>query len=322
MICDTRTMLLWFLLSLGSAIAASWVQTMQKWSVSLTRYSKFTITVVASLIASAALLLVSYGIVGIPVIDSRYWTAALATGLLNAATIPLMLKAYEVGEFSSVFSMSLLTPVFLLFTSFAQLGEAPSFLGAAGVILIVLGLWVIASTREHRAAPHFALGNWLAVLVAFLWSISSNFDKLTARYSSPFFAPVGTYAIIAAALGLYLFARHRRLIVYNDVYNDVRHEAGEASVSAQRVPDSRLRLLPGVPPFAVLAITGLTFAASSVVHNAALLLGFVAYTIAIKRLGVIFGVFWGWLFFREKNIRRKLLGSLVAIAGVVIIVLS
>ncbi len=303
-ICDTGTMLLWILISIGSAVAASWAQTAQKWSVTLTQYSKFTIACIASLVSAATLLAASYVIRGVPIIDERYWLAMLVTGLINAATFPMMLKAYEVGEFSSVFSMSLLTPIFLLFTSFVMLGEVPSWSGAIGVVLSVLGLWVITSKHEHRAVPNFALGNWLAILVALLWSVSVNFDKLAATYSNPFFSPVGVFLVMAVAHGAYLLARHRRLIV--------KSETTEGETLSPPIQ---------LPAVLVLVATGVTFAVSSALHNSALLLGFASYTIAIKRLSVLLGVLWGWLFFHEKNIGRKLFGALIAIAGVAAIVL-
>ena len=63
-------------------------------------------------------------------------------------------------------------------------------------------------------------------------------------------------------------------------------------------------------------------ALSNVLHNAALLVGPASYTIAIKRVGILFGVVWGWLFFKEKNISRKLFGTAVAVSGVIVILFS
>src|SRR3989344_5632756 len=117
-------MTIWFFLALGSAIMNSWVQAVQKWAVSVSRYQKLTISLVASATASLLSFFISYFIIGFPAIDHRFWLAAGVTGILNTIAFPLMLKAYEIGEFSSVYSMVLLTPVFLLVTSFIFLTEA------------------------------------------------------------------------------------------------------------------------------------------------------------------------------------------------------
>ncbi len=297
-------MLGWFLLALGAAIANSWSQVIQKWAIFLSRYSKITIAFVSAATAALILFGVSYFIVGAPQIDGRFWAAVLVTGILNTLALPLMLKAYELGEFSSVYSMILMTPVFLLITSAIFLGETPSPVGIFGVLLTVLGLWVITRTNhEHAQVPNFTKGNLLGLAVAFIWSISVNFDKLASVYSDQFFAPAITMAIIAAGCAIYLFATHRTLIL--------------------RIPDSSAvnrRFI--VPNIFILFLLGATMALGSILHNSALLAGFASYTIAIKRIGVLFGVFWGWLFFKEKNIFRKALGAAIAIAGVVAILFT
>jgi drug/metabolite transporter (DMT)-like permease len=297
-------MLVWFLLAIGSAITNSWTQAMQKWAVSLSRYSKISISFIALATSSLILFLVSYFFTGFPDIDGRFWGAVAITGILNIITFPLMLRAYEIGEFSSVYSMILLTPVFLLLTSFIFLGEAVSLLGGAGVALTVLGLWVTTrSNHEHAKVPDFAKGNLLGILVAFLWSISTNFDKLATVYSNQVFAPAVASAIMAGGYAVYLLVKHRTVLVR----------------AAAESPNNHRFLGAG---FAILLLLGLTMALSNVLHNSALLAGFVTYTIAVKRTGVLFGVFWGWLFFHEKNIASKLFGVIIAILGVVAILFS
>ena len=54
-------------------------------------------------------------------------------------------------------------------------------------------------------------------------------------------------------------------------------------------------------------VLGSLLSFSNVLHNSALLAGFASYTIAVKRVGVLFGIVWGWLFFHEKNIGKKLI---------------
>jgi uncharacterized membrane protein len=46
---------------------------------------------------------------------------------------------------------------------------------------------------------------------------------------------------------------------------------------------------------------------------------FVSYVIAIKRLDVILTVFFGCLLFREKDLRRRVAGSLVMVAGAILL---
>ncbi len=293
--------MLWFLLALGSAFTNSAYNGLSKYLVSLGRYSKFTIVFWAALIAAVFLFLIALAF-GLPELGSGFWTAIAITVAINIVTGPLMLKAYQSGEFSSVYSMILLTPVFMLATSFIFLGEAPSLIGVGGVLLTVLGLWRIAASGSHlpekisETAGNIQRGNLLAILVALLWSVSANFDKLAAVHSNAVFAPAVSFAGIAAAMGIYLLIKYR----------------GFSGFPTTQRTAYFLGLLP----------IGLTLVASSIFFNAALLSGFASYTIAIKRLGVLFGIFWGKIFFKEINIRKKVIGAAIAIAGAITILFS
>jgi len=67
---------------------------------------------------------------------------------------------------------------------------------------------------------------------------------------------------------------------------------------------------------------GAIIAIQSYLQNRALSTGAVTYTITMKRAGVLFGILWGWLFFKETIIFRKILGIIIAIAGISIIIFS
>ncbi|MEK7640421.1 MAG: DMT family transporter [Patescibacteria group bacterium] len=302
-------MLLWFVLALGSAISNSATQVIQKWAISAGRLSKISITFLSSLTASSILLVLSGLVIGIPVIQPGFWLAIFITSILNAIAFPIMLKAYSLGEFSTVYSMILLTPVFLVFTSFIFLGETPSLSGLIGVILTVIGLSVVTlSGHKHTQVPDFKKGNWLGVLVALIWSVTVNFDKLSARYADAFFAPAVSFGILAICFAVYLLIRHRSLLVRTYKIPEIE-EPGP--------PDGSVRT-----GLLIVLLLGLSLALGNILHNSALLHGPASYTIAVKRTGVLFGVIWGWLFFKEKNIARKVFGAAIAIGGVVLILWS
>lgn len=299
---------LWFALALGAGLADSWAKASQKWVVSFFG-SKPLIMFCGNLIASIILFSVSYFVVGFPELKSGFWTAVFITGALNSLTFPILLRAYEIGEFSSVYSMILLTPVFLFLTSFLFLGEIASVAGIFGVLLTIIGLYIIG--QNHGAVDggvtNFARGNLLGVLVALIWSVSVNFDKLSARYSDPFFAPAVIVSIMSLASGVYLLLN----------YFFFRSREAEADAEGMR-QDGKLSVFSYLSLFLV----GATLAFSNVLHNSALLYGSASYTIAIKRTGVLWGVIWGWLFFRENNISRKFLGAAIAVAGVAAILFA
>ena len=300
-------MLVWFLFAFGSAVMQSWVSALSKRAVSLGQYSKITVSFISITTASLLLFVVSFFIAGVPELKSGFWQAVLITGSLNIVMFPLTLKAFELGEYSVVFSMSLATPIFLLATSVIFLNETPPFYGMVGVILTVLGLLIVTSTIEKSEAPRPGLGNLLGLAVALMSSISVNFDKLATLNSDRFFAPACITGMMGLGYALYLIATQRKLFVRDD------------SKFEERAKFNPFLIFSGV---ALLFLIGITQSLNNVFYNYALTLSFASYTISIKRISVLFGVIWGWLFFREKNISKKLFGAGIAIAGVILILFS
>jgi drug/metabolite transporter (DMT)-like permease len=298
-------MLTWFLLAFGAAVAQSGIQALSKTALQIGRYTKFGISFISNALTASLVFGAAYWFFPPVELDPRFWFAALATGVLNAIAFPMLLKAYEVGEFSVVFSMILLTPVFLLVTSYFFLDEAPSAWGIVGVILTVTGLGITSyKSNENKDVPNARLGNMLGLLVALIYSISVNFDKLATQYSNALIAPASANLMIA--VGSLLFA----LVMRKPLQN------GEGELPSK--PRHHFHLAS----FGILIALAAVMAATGILHSLALLEGYASYTIAVKRLAVLFGVVWGWLFFHEKNISRKMLGVAAAVAGVVMIVLS
>ncbi len=190
------------------------------------------------------------------------------------------------------------TPLFLLLTSPLLLGESPSPLGMAGVLLIVLGSYLLNIHHRSRGylAPFRALlsepGPRLMLLVALLWSITANVDKIGLQHSSPMFYGFAINAFLALAL-LPLALRRLRL-----TGQGLRADFGNL--------------------LAIGGAGGLTI----VCQMAALNLAIVPYVIAIKRTSTIMSVLWGALLFKEANLRERLLGTVVMVGGVLLIVLG
>lgn len=130
---------------------------------------------------------------GIPSIGSRFWEAMIIGGTLNIITTVLYMKAYKNSDLSITSPITAFQPLFLLITAPIMLGEFPSASGLIGVLLIVFGSYML-NIREKQSgylAPFRALfkekGPRMMMAVAFIWSITSNFDKIGVQNSSPVF---------------------------------------------------------------------------------------------------------------------------------------
>lgn len=234
----------------------------------------------------------------IPPIGSHFWLALI--GWVSSATIALILafRALRHSDMSLTTPMIAFTPLFLLITSPIINNEFPSLLGLVGVLVIVAGSYLmnIKEMKRGYLEPFKALikqqGPRLTLIAAFMWSITSNFDKIGIQNSSPLFWPIATTLTAAAVMLPIVLLKSKN--------------------SIGKIPTNWKTLAP----------VGLFSALTLVFQMFALSLTLVAYVISIKRLSAVMSVIWGKLFFKEKGIRERLIGAVIMVLGVVLITLS
>ncbi len=236
-------------------------------------------------------------VIEIPPLGRQFWIALLVSGTLNVITTILYMRAIKLSDLSLSVPMVTFTPLFLLLTSPLLVGEFPGIYGLAGIIFIVTGSYTLNIKERSRGylAPFKALvrekGPKLMLMVAFLWSITSNFDKLGVQDSSPIFW--------AIAANIYISIFMLPILILK---------------SDQKLNQLTRYIAPLLP---VGLFTALTFIFQMTAINMTL----VAYVISIKRTSVIMSVFWGYLIFKEKGLKERLFGSFLMIIGVVLITL-
>src|SRR5574341_93981 len=129
----------------------------------------------------------------IPPLDGQFWTLLFIAGSLDTVTTVLYMKAIRYSDLSITAPMITFTPLFLLITSPLIVGEFPNFIGLTGVCLIVAGSYLLNIKERNNGylAPFRKLlkekGPKLMLIVALIWSITSNFDKIGVQKSSPVF---------------------------------------------------------------------------------------------------------------------------------------
>lgn len=233
----------------------------------------------------------------IPKLGEHFWITLIIDGILMSINTIIYLKAIKSSDISLTMPMISFTPLFLLVTSPIMIGEFPSLFGLIGVLLIVAGSYALnINQRHHGYLEPFKIltrdrGVMLMLLVAFIWSIIPNFDKIGINNSSPIFwsfAIEAMTALILFPLALYKSARNFRII-----------------------PKKMKHLLP------------VSFASAAEVLTSVLAINLVlvVYAISIKRLSILMAVIFGYLFFKEKNIKERLTGAIIMVIGVLFITL-
>lgn len=232
---------------------------------------------------------------GIPALNSQFWLALLIGGSINAVTALLYIKAIKVSDLSLTLPLLALTPLFMLVTSPLMVGEYPNFFDYIGILLIVAGSYLLNIKEKSKGylAPFKALldepGPKLMLIVAFLWSIASNCDKIGVTNSYPIFwifSLFGTMSVLLLPVLLY------------------------------KTPNPGRKILKQLP---MLAAMGFFNAIGVLFQMQALTLTLVVQVIAIKRTSVLMGVLFGHFIFKEKDIQQRLLGAGIMILGVVFI---
>ena len=244
---------------------------------------------------SLPLLIICLFVVGIPPLGPLFWKSlAISTVLLTFAAI-LFFQAIKYSDLSIVIPMLAFTPLFLLITSPIILGEFPGRLGVLGVILIVVGSYILhlKELRKGFWGPFRGLlkekGSRLMLMVALLYSISGNIDKVGVIYSSPL---------------MWIFSLHLMVSI------------GLGGVMLKRATSIRQQIRENWP---FLVILGACNGLALIFQMTAIKMTLVPYLIAVKRTSVIMTSLFGFFLFKERGLRERLIGVVLMVLGVFMI---
>lgn len=227
-----------------------------------------------------------------------FFFAMSISGIINIIATILYMKAISEGDISTVIPMLSFTPLFLLLTSPILVGEYPAFWGIVGIIFIVLGSYFLNVDLKSRniLAPLKSLivnkGTRYMLIVAILWSISANYDKVSIMNSSVF--QHITFVNIFIFSGITIVILISKKFKIDEIKKDPKD-----------------------------LILMSTFTATTyILHMTALSLAFVAYVVSIKRSSGVISVLFGHFILDEPHLRQRLLGSSLMLTGVFLIVLA
>ncbi len=252
----------------------------------------------AGMAIAAISLLPVLAIVGIPTLGPNFWMALTIGGSLNVVAYTLYVKAIRLADLSLISPLSTLTPLFLLITSPLIVQEVPTIWDAVGVFLIVIGSYVLNLNASAKGfwSPLRSIfhnkGTRMMVVVAFIWSITSTFDKVGVLNSSPIFWAIVLFGFIGLGILPLVILKSK-----NPIQGIRSHW--------------RLLLAAGIA-------NGIGVGCQMVA------VGMVAVTqvIAIKRMSALVSVGFGYFVFGETGIRERLLGAGIMVTGVVVMTIG
>lgn len=237
-----------------------------------------------------------------PGLDEAFWTSMTLSALLAVAGNVLLVYALRSTDLSILGPINAYKSVISLVLGIFLIGEFPTVAGVAGMLLIIAGSYFIVDRavdqprrnafvlffRERGVQLRFAALAFSATEAVFL--------KRAILHSSPL-----TTFVLWCGLGVPIAAAAIALVLRAEVRGQLTVLRAHASTY----------LWLGVTTGLMQLTTLLTFGE---LH--------VGYSLALFQMSTLISVLLGYRFFQESNIRKRLLGSLVMVAGAVMIVLS
>ena len=246
---------------------------------------------------SSPFVLILLFFIPIPKLDGLFWLVLSIALLIEAIAWILYVKAIRNSNLSLVAPLLSLTPVFLVFTSFMILGELPTIVGFFGILLVVIGAYIlnIKDIKRGVIEPFKSVlkekGCVYMIIAAFLFSITSNLGKILVQKSSPLFFSAIYLPLLAISFIIIAFFVSRKKI-------------------------TQLKL-----DFKNFFFIGLFFGLMTIFHMLAIRMVIVPYMISIKRTSSIFSVLYGYFLFKEKGIKERSIGAVIMLIGAGLIIL-
>ena len=235
---------------------------------------------------------------GLPPLEPRFWAWVVTLAPLDLLAVWIYVRAITSAPLSHTLPYLSFSPVFSLGVAFVLLGEQVTSLGAAGVVLITAGAYLLNGATLSRGSwwsPFRAMiserGPRLMLLVALIFSVTGVLGKGALQYM-PGAAFGAFYGVL---LGLctagVMLARGR----------------SPWTIARRR-------------PVAVAAVAA-AMAVMVASHFLAIEQVAAAYMIAVKRTSMLAGLLYGAWWFRELELGRNLMAAALMLGGVGLILL-
>jgi drug/metabolite transporter (DMT)-like permease len=230
-------------------------------------------------------------------LHQQFWLYSILGGIIGSIGNGFLVKALQKGELSVLGPVNAYKSVAGIIVAIFLLGEIPNFWGVIGVALIVYGSYFVLDTIEEKFSwallkrMDIQYRIWAMILSA----IEAVFIKKVILASSPAIAFVSWCWFGAVFSLIFLFIS--RLNLKKEIHK------------IEEIHLSKYMLL-------IICIGTMQFTTIFTFNHMP-----VGYALSLFQLSTIVSVFLGHRFFKEQEIRRKLIGTAIMIAGSVLIML-
>lgn len=234
----------------------------------------------------------------IPHLNSQFWLYAILGGITGALGNGFLVKALQTGDLSVLGPINSYKSVVGMITGIFLLSEIPNLWGLLGVALIIYGSYFVLDTTDARFSwkllerPEIRFRLWAMILTA----IEAVFVKKVILASSTTMAFM-SWCIFGAIFSFcFLF------------FSPLNLQTAFAKTIRFTYPGKFLML--------VTCVGIMTFSTNYAFDHMQ-----VGYALSLFQLSSIVSILFGYRFFREKEIGKKVAGAVIMILGSVMIIL-
>ena len=230
-------------------------------------------------------------------LSMQFWWYSILGGIAGAMGNGFLVKALQKGDLSVLGPVNSYKSVIGIIVGIFLLGEVPNLWGITGVVLIIWGSYFVLDTTEERFTwalikrPEIQYRIWAMILTA----IEAVFIKKIILASSAMIAFISWCWF--GTLFSFLFLFFYKVKVRSEIKNAATRNARKYG-------------------YLVLCIGTMQFTTTYTFEHMP-----VGYGLALFQLSILISVLLGHHVFKEKDIRKKLLGSIIMILGSVVIIL-
>ena len=231
-----------------------------------------------------------------PALPPQFWIYSVLGGIAGASGNGFLVKALQSGELSILGPINSYKSVIAIIVGIILLGEVPDIRGLLGIGLIISGSYFVLDTTPERFSlallkrKDIQYRIWAMILTA----VEAIFVKKVILASSVTIAFI-SWCCFGAVFSFILFLVYRL---------DLKKETKQINRSSI----GKIALL-------IACIGTMQFTTSYTFEHMD-----VGYALSLFQLSIIVSVFFGYRFFKEPDIRKKLIGSTIMIIGSVIII--
>ena len=232
-----------------------------------------------------------------PELSKQFWLYSILGGIAGAVGNGFLVKALEKGDLSVLGPINSYKSVVGIIGGIILLGEIPNLWGMLGIALIVYGSYFVLDTTAEKFSwtllkkKEIQFRAWAMILTA----IEAVFIKKIILASSTTIAFI-SWCWFGAIFSFLL------LFIYRVDFTKETAMVGFNNLSSYL--------------FLILCIGIMQLTTNYVLENME-----VGYALSLFQLSIILSVILGQHFFKEQDIRKKLIGSAIMITGSIVIIL-